>query len=122
EQLLNIALICALDLHGAGKRDTGGRSLHFIDDRLRAVAGYQRDLWSQTGELADGVQIKNKVFIERYTPALQNAGQSVVISRDRTPQLEGRIKHQQRAAATLNVLLDRVDFRLLVILRWTGGH
>ena len=59
--------------------------------------------------------------MSRVTPQLsQQAGERIVGGDRRSPELERRIEHEERAAAVFDIFLDGVDFRLLVVVRGAG--
>src|SRR2546423_1086090 len=86
---------------------------------MALVRRNQRDLRPKTGQLTDRIQIQNQILVQRHSPILQLFRQRVVIGNLRLAQLQRRVEHEQCPPAAFDEYLDRVDFRLLVIARWS---
>src|SRR5581483_10355892 len=95
--------------------EPGCRALHLVHNGLRTVAGDECHLRTKTNHLADGIEIKNQIFIESYAPSLEKTGKSVIVGNFVTAQLQWRIQQEHRTAAVLDIFLDSIDFGLLVI-------
>ena len=115
EQLVHIGFVGVLNLQGARERKPGSRPFHLADDGLRSIVADQRDLRTEPGNLSDRIEIENQILVQGHAPALNQIRQRIIVGDFGAPELQRRIHHQQRAPATLDVFLDRVDFGLLVV-------
>src|SRR5713226_7974606 len=89
---------------------------------MEIVAGYKSHLRPQADQLPDRVEVQDEVLIQGDAPALEQAHKSVVLGNLGAAKLERRIRHEERAAAILDVLFDGIHFRLLIVARRAGHN
>ena len=76
---------------------------------------HKRYLRAKPGKLADRIEIEYQVFLQRYTPALEQTRQRFVIRNLWAAHLQGGIKEEEHSSAAFNVLFDSIDGGLLII-------
>ena len=94
KHFLDRSLVAVLDLHRTREWESGCRALHAIHDGLRVVAGYQGYLRPESGQLANRVQIQDQILVHGHAPALQQAGEGIVVRDLGASDLQRRIEHE----------------------------
>src|SRR2546427_1751389 len=122
EQFLDRGLSRVFDLQRPRDWEPCRRSLHFVHNRVSVVAADQGHLGADADELANRVQVQDQVLIYRDAPALQKTGKGIVVGYFRPAHFQGGIEQEQRAAAILEILLDRINFRLLILAGGAADH
>src|SRR5260370_5349680 len=122
EQFFARVLSRVLDLQRPRDWKARRRSFHFVHNRVSVIATDQGHLRAAAYELPNRVQVQDQVLVHRDAPALQKTGKRIVVGYFRPAHFQGGVEQEQRAAAILNILLDRVNFRLLILAGGAAGN
>src|SRR5579871_1179317 len=96
-------------------REAGSGSGQVVHNGVRLIIRHEWNLGPETRKLPERVLVEHQILVHSNAPALQQRVERVVIAGLFAPDFDWRIQHYQRPSAVLDVLLDRVHFRLDVV-------